>query len=96
MASESNNATTSWSGQDVCDIFTIQSLSQITQLGRWWFIHAGFDISDHRIHGKLLVMRKGENVDIVDEAGVVYGGAVIDRLVKGIVLLSHGGVIDID
>lgn len=41
-------------------------------------------------------MGKGENINIVDESGVVYGGAMVDGLVESILFLSHRGVVDVD
>lgn len=41
-------------------------------------------------------MGKCENVNIVEKSCMVYGGAVVDGLVKGILFLSHSGVVDVD
>ena len=65
-------------------------------MGRRWLLHTGFNVSDHWVHGEFLIVRKSEDVDIVNESGMVNRGAVVDRLVKSVLLLCHGGVVDVD
>ena len=96
VASESYNASASWSTQHICDIFAVESLSQIAKLGGRWLFDTSLDICDHWIHRKLLIMRKREDTDVVDEAGVMYRRSMVDGLMQSVFFVCHSGIINID
>lgn len=95
MTSKANDASSSWSTQHIRDILAVQSLSQIAKLSGRRLFDTSLDIGDHWIHRKLLIMRKREDTNVIDEAGVMYRRSMVYRLVKSVVFICQGSIIDI-
>lgn len=96
VSADADGSTSIRSPDHVRNIFASQLISHVPVVNRQRLFGALFRVCHELISRELLIMRQSKDVNLANEVGVVYRGAVVDGLMQSIFFVGDRGVVDVD